>query len=259
MVFNLITSLSAAGLLVAMLLLTDVGRRIGTARHARGADGEQGGFGAAEGAVLGLLGLVIAFTFDGAGDRLEHRRHLINEEANAIGTAYLRLDLLSGQAQTEMRALFRRYVDLRLTTHSEMADRALMSRRFEETNTLQADIWTKAVSASRQADATAHAPMLVLPAINAMFDIEATRAAATKDHPPPGIFLLLVVLGLVAAMLVGYAMARNPRRSWLHMFAFAGVVSISLFIILELEFPRFGFIGLDAADQTLVNLRRGMR
>ena len=259
MAFNLMASFSAAGLLVAMLLLMDVGRRIGTARHARGADGEQGGFGTAEGAVLGLLGLVVAFTFDGAGDRLEHRRHLIIEEANAIGTAYLRLDLLSGQAQTEMRDLFRRYVELRLTTHSEVSDQVLMSRSFEETNTLQADIWKKAVIASRQADATTHAPMLLLPAINAMFDIEATRAAAIRDHPPPGIFLLLVVLGVVAAILIGYAMARNPRRSWLHMFAFAGVISISLFIILELEFPRFGFIGLVKADQSLVDLRRGMR
>ena len=92
--FALIASLSAAGLFLGMLILSEVGRRIGMARLARDSEGLTKGAGAAEAAVFGLLGLLIAFTFSGAASRFEDRRHLITAEANAIGTAYLRVDLL---------------------------------------------------------------------------------------------------------------------------------------------------------------------
>ena len=101
--------------------------------------------------------------------------------------------------------------------------------------------------------------MLLLPALNAMFDIQATRASSVIDHPPLGIFLLLGFLGLVAALLVGYGMAEQKSRSWLHMSAFAGIIAVSLFIILEIEYPRLGVIRVDGADRALIGVRDSMR
>jgi hypothetical protein len=112
---TLIALLTAAGLFFGVLLFLEIGRRIGIARIAHNPDGLAKGGGAAEGAVFALLGLLIAFTFSGATSRFEDRRHLITEEANDIGTAYLRVDLLPSDAQPEIRELFRRYVDLRVT------------------------------------------------------------------------------------------------------------------------------------------------
>ena len=105
--FTLAASLSAIALLFGMLALFEVGR-IGKRGLARDSDGVAKGTGPAEAAVFGLLGLLLAFTFSGAASRFEARRHLITEEANAIGTAYLRIDLLPRDTQPEMRQLFRR-------------------------------------------------------------------------------------------------------------------------------------------------------
>lgn len=87
--------LSILALIAALLLFIEFGRRIGRYQLARNQKGLAKGAATAEGAVFGLLGLLIAFTFSGAAERFEQRRHLTTEEANAIGTAYLRLDLLA--------------------------------------------------------------------------------------------------------------------------------------------------------------------
>ena len=86
----------AASLFVGMLLCLEIGRRFGLRRVAR--SGDASGFGAAEGAIFALFGLLVAFTFSGAAVRFDSRRALIADEANAIGTAYLRVDLLSPAA-----------------------------------------------------------------------------------------------------------------------------------------------------------------
>jgi hypothetical protein len=123
-----------------MLIFSEVGRRIGIARLARDPEGLAKGAGAAEAAVFGLLGLLIAFTFSGAASRFEDRRNLINTETNAIGTAYLRIDLLPGDAQPELRELFRRYLDTRVMTYRDAADPIVTKRRLAE-GWLQGDIW----------------------------------------------------------------------------------------------------------------------
>jgi len=119
---------SAAGLFVGILLFAEIGRRIGIAKLTRDPEGLTKGASAAEAAVFGLLGLLIAFTFSGAASRFEDRRHLITADANAIGTAYLRIDLLPGDTQPEMKELFRRYVDVRSATYQDFADQSVRVR-----------------------------------------------------------------------------------------------------------------------------------
>jgi len=256
---TLVAMLSVAALFVALLVFYEIGRRIGVARLASDPDGLAHGIGAVDGAVFALLGLLIAFTFSGAASRFEARRQLITQEANAIGTAYLRVDLLPDDAQPEVRNLFRKYVDLRSVVYAQAADRATTAAKLAETAALQEAIWAKALTASRRPDATAPATMLVLPALNDMIDITTTREMATRNHPPPVIFLLLAGLSLIGSMLVGYGMSENKRQSWLHTVAFSVVLSLATYVIVDLEFPRVGFIRVDTADQVLVDLRKSMR
>ncbi len=103
MKYELSVFLLTLGLFLGMLLLLEVGRRIGGRRMAKDPAGALAGIGAVEGAVFGLLGLLIAFTFSGAGTRFDTRRQLVVEETNAIGTAYLRLDLLPAALQPALR------------------------------------------------------------------------------------------------------------------------------------------------------------
>jgi hypothetical protein len=248
----------AGGLFVGVLVFLEAGRRIGRRRIAsEGAEGGAG-FGSVEGAIFGLMGLIIAFTFSGAAGRFDDRRHLVTQEANAIGTAWLRIDLVPAEAQAKLRDLFRRYLDSRLETYRKATQAELAMAEFARSATLQQDIWRVAAAACRDPGAAPGAPLLLLPALNEMIDITTTRLMATRIHPPGIIFAMLVVLTLAGALLAGHAMASHPRWSWIHALALATVMSATIYIIIDIEYPRLGFIRVDAADEVLVDLRKSM-
>ena len=247
------------GLFVGMLILLEVGRRIGIRRLAEDPEGADAGVGTVEGAVFALLGLLIAFTFSGAASRFDTRRQLIVEETNDIGTAYLRLDLLPVDAQPALREKFREYVDARLEIYRKLPDIAAAKEEMAKANRLQVEIWRQSVAASRAQGASAAAPMLLLPALNAMIDITTTRTMAAQIHPPMVIFALLFGLALVSSLMVGYGMASSKGRNWLHMLGLAFVMAVSVYVILDIEYPRLGFIRVDAFDQALVELRESMK
>ena len=249
-------SVLAAGLFGGMLMFFEIGRRVGIARRRLDPDGVDQGSGPVEAAMFGLLGLLLAFTFSGAGSRFEERRHLITEEANAIGTAYLRIDMLPSDAQPELRQLFTRYLDTRLSVYRNVTDTSATSALTAETGAIQAQIWSKSVSAAQRPDAPAPAAILLLPALNAMIDITTTRSVAMQNHPPQVVFVLLVVISLVSSLLVGYVTCGTLVRSWFYMLLFAGTISVTFLVIIDLEYPRFGLIRIDAADQVMVELRR---
>jgi hypothetical protein len=245
------------GLLVGMLLLLELGRRIGRRRQGKGEEGTRAGLGEVEGAVFALLGLLIAFTFSGAASRFDARRHLIVEEANAIGTAWLRLDLLPAAAQPELRDLFRRYLDLRLAVYRKLPDLEAARAELDKANAMQGTIWSRAVAACQQSPIAVLTQ--VIPALNQMFDIATTRTAAARMHPPAIIFLMLGVLALMSSLLAGYAMAGGKTRSWIHMVGYALIMATTVYVILDLEFPRLGVIRIDEFDQVLVELRQIMK
>jgi hypothetical protein len=256
--FTLISLLLAAGLFLGMLALIELGRRIGLAKLARDPEGLSKGIGASEGAIFGLLGLVIAFTFSGAAARFEGRRQLITEEVNNIGTAYLRIDVVPDAARQELRDLFRRYLDLRIATYANVENLSEVDNKMAETTALQNIIWTKAVEACRRPDIIGRPEAIFLPALNQMFDIVTTRKAATLNHPPPAIYALLGALSLVGSLLIGYGSSTNKYRPRLHAFVFAAITSLSILMIIDLEFPRLGFIRVDSSDQLMVDLRKSI-
>ena len=252
------TGLLALGLFLAILAALELGRRLGLRVRHRSPDGELKGSGAAEGAVFGLLGLLIAFTFSGAADRFEDRRQLITQEANAIGTAWLRVDLLPAPEAAAVRDQMRRYLNARIETFQRLTEPEALAEASERAAQLQQQIWSAAVAGSRAGGAAPDAAKLLLPALNEMIDITTTRLVATRTHPPVAIYLMLGVLSLMGGLLIGYELAAKPRRDWLQMLIFPLVMSVSLFVILDLEFPRRGLIRVDSADLVLVELRASM-
>jgi hypothetical protein len=246
----------AAGLFVAMLVMLEAGRRMGVRHRKRLAEGASAGIGAVEAAVYALLGLLIAFTFQGAAARFDTRRTLIVEEANAIGTAWLRLDLVPAAGQAALRESFRQYLDSRLATYGQVGDVAAVRAEWERSQRLQQEIWAQAMAA--EAAAGMKVTSGLLPSLNAMFDLATTRMVATKTHPPQIMFLLLAFLACASALLAGHGMSGSPVRSWLHIVGYAAVLALTVYLILDMEFPRMGFIRVDAFDQVLVELRRSM-
>lgn len=252
-------TLFAASWLVGMLLMMEIGRRAGLRRLARDPEKGMAGLGAIEGAVFALFGLLIAFTFSGGASRLDSRRQLIAQEANDIGTAYLRLDLLPASAQPALRVLFRDYVDSRVAVYRKLPDLDAALAELARSEEFQREIWTRAVAATRDPGAHVDAAKLLLPSLNNMIDITTTRTMAARIHPPPIIYALLFILGLGCSLLAGYGMAEGKYRSWIHIFGFTVIMVISLYVILDIEYPRAGFIRLDVYDQVLVELREKMK
>jgi hypothetical protein len=251
-------SLFAGSLTLGIVLMLEVGRRIRRVQQVRHGDEMAKGLGAVEGAVFGLMGLLLAFTFSGAAARFDLRRQQIIDEANNIGTAYLRLDLLAPEARTVIQEKFRQYVDARLDTYRAIPDTARVNAALTRTAELQQEIWTRSVTAAHEVPGP-QATMLLIPALNEMFDIAATRLATTRLHPPPIIYAMLFILTLICSFLAGFDMGAEATRSWVHMLGFAVILGMAVYVILDLEYPRLGLIRLDSFDQLLVNVRAQMR
>ncbi len=251
--------LLSLGLFLGMLLFLEIGRRIGVRRLKRDPEQARAGIGAVEGAVLALLGLLLAFTFSGAGVRFDARRQLIVEETNAIGTAYARLDMLPAAAQPALWEDFRRYVNTRREVYRKLPDIAAAKNELDKGAKLQRQIWRQAIAAVRSESASPQATIILLPALNALIDITTTRTMAAQMHPPAIIFAMLFALALVSSLLAGYGMAGGKTRSWLHMLGFAVAIAVTVYVILDIEYPRLGLIRVDAFDQVLVELRESMK
>lgn len=246
----------AVGLFCGMSLMIELGRRVGARQRARLAEGGAAGIGAVEAAIFALLGLLIAFTFQGASARFDARRALIVQEANNIGTAWLRIDLLPTGPQSTMRGLFRDYLDSRLETYRKIPDMVAVKKELEHTTQLQGEIWKVAIASQREGTPVVVAGLL--PALNQMFDIVTTRTMAAETHPPTIVFVMLASMACAAAFMAGHGMSGSKVRSWLHSIGFAAVLAITVYVILDLEYPRLGLIRVDAFDRALVDLRRSM-
>ena len=251
-----LTGVVCLALMAGMMITFTLGRR-GGIRHRRiDIEGARNMSGAVEGSLFALLGLLVAFTFSGAADRFEARRALITDEANAIETAWLRVDLLDRADQPALRAGFRDYLDARLAFYAQLPDERAAEPELRRAEQIGATIWALAVDAAQRG--VPGAVPVLMPALNAMYDIETLRKVALVTHPPLPIYGLLMVLALVCSSLAGHHAASNARHPRVLPLMFAGISSLAIFVILDLEYPRAGFIRIDSADVLLRELRAKM-
>jgi hypothetical protein len=246
------------GLFAGVLASLEIGYRVGRNRSRKNPESGFEGLGAMEAAIFSLVGLLLAFSFSGAASRFEARRQLIVKEANAITTAYQRLALVPTGDQSELRHLFPEYLDARLQGFQRILDRPVANEEFARAARIEQQIWSRALAASRS-DPTQNSSRLLLPALNQMSDVANERTVALETYMPELIFGLLVGVVLMSGLLAGYAMARRPRRSWLHMVFFSAVISLTISVIFDFNYPRYGLIRIDAADNILLQLRDSMR
>ena len=250
----------ALAIFFGILVCLALGRWLGTraiAKHGSVAGGAN--VGSLETAVFALLGLMIAFTFSGALERFDKRRAQVVDEANAIGTAWLRLDLLPPSAQPRVRDTFKAYVDSRIATYRKLPDLEASRAEFQHSRELQGELWAQVVAAARQRDAHPYTELTVIPAMNEMINFTTLRIAATQIHPPLIIYVMLIVLALAAALLAGYQQSSERDYDWLHKIGFALTVAITVYVVLDIEYPRLGFVRIDSIDKVLIDVRAGMK
>jgi hypothetical protein len=252
-------ALLVLALFAAILICLEIGWRVRSAGLAKETPNSDAGLNALDGAVFGLMGLLIAFTFSGAASRFEVRRSLIVQETNDIGTAYLRLDMLPADAQPALRQDFRDYVDARLRFYASLTGDLKTARAiYLEGTALQQKIWAEAVAASAR-QSSAAVTSLVLSSLNSMIDDTTTRLVALETHPPLEIYIALAVVVMASSLLAGFAMAKSGRRNWTHMLIFAVTLAFAVYLILDLDYPRLGLIRIDSVDHILVDLRSSMK
>jgi hypothetical protein len=245
-------------LFFGMLLMIETGRQLGARLRSKEPD-DKGSLGTVEGAVFALFGLMIAFTFSGAASRFNEKRMLVADEAHNVETAYLRLELLPEPSKSEIQELFRSYLDSRIETFRRLPDMEAAEQESSRSKKLQAEIWTKSIAASRVPGAHPDAGKLLLPALNQMIAVSTTRAMALQIHPPTIIFWLLFTLALLCSLLAGFRMSASTLRSWIHTTVFVTIIAVTVYVVLDIEYPRAGLFRLEAADQVLTNLRLAMK
>ena len=245
-------------LFLGMLIMLETGRRLGIGRRPQETDTDRSNMGMIEGALFAMFGLLMALTFTGAASRFNEKRMLIAEEATAIQTAYMRLEMLPREQKLALQDLFRRYVDSRLGAYRRMPDADAAAAEMANSEKLQGQIWEYAVTATEVPGAHRDAGKLLLPALNNMFDITTIRAMSIQIHPPAIVYALLFGVALVCALLAGYRMASSQYRSWLHILGFTVITVVVVYVILDLDYLREGLIRLQSADQMLVKAREAM-
>lgn len=246
-----------AGVLVLLAAL-EAGFRAGRWALARHGEDAGKGLGVTEGAVFGLLGLLIAFTFSGSVSRLDDRRALVAEEANAISTSYLRLDLLGPELSAPIRPLYREYLDLRIAQAKAGDDAPWRPGALQDTEAMQARIWAAVMDALERRGQPPLA-VAVLGPLNEMIDITTTRRMAAMMHPPTLVFVALAVVTLLGSLLAGFARGLSGRRSPLHAAIFVLALGGTIYGVIEMEYPRLGLVTIDRADVVLGDLRGMIR
>ncbi len=239
-------------LFLATALLVQVGMVLRRGKQA--GEGKDEGIGVVDGAIFGLMGLLLAFAFSTAASRFNERRALIVQEANIIKTAYLRLDLVSEASRPLLQEKVRDYLDSRIDTYINFRDREKVRADEARSTVLQQEIWDLAIRASEEAPSTTTG-MLLLPALNDMINIRTARQSATLMHPPVQVSLLLLLVMVVCSILAGSRIKTSDRTPALHRIAFVVVLAITYYAIMDLEYPRIGFVRVDDFDQFLIDLR----
>lgn len=210
-------------------------------------DDERADFAVVQGATLTLLGLIIGFSFSMAISRYDQRKAYEEEEANAIGTEYARADLMPAVSES-VKGDLKRYTDLRIAFYQIRSQEKLRSANTEMT-ALQAKMWA---TVSKQGLLEPN-PLtsLVVSGMNDVLNSQGYTQASWWNRIPVSAWGLLVVIAISANILVGYSIRTERAKAGL-LFVLPLIVSISFFLIADIDSPRGGLIRLN--PQNLLNL-----
>jgi hypothetical protein len=240
---------------VLLLVIAEVGFRVGLRLYATGNDARKRQIGGIQGAVLGLLGLLLGFTFAIAGDQYDRRRTLVLQEANGIGTTYLRAGLLPEAHQAPVKDLLRRYVDLRLKYQPLVDDPAKRAEGMRMSAEIQAELWKHAAEAAKEAPNNITA--IFIESLNETIDSDAERIAAMRAHIPGGVWLLLVIVAAFGCVITGYGAGADAARTALSSVFLPLMITLVIVLIFDLSHPRQGLIRV--SQQPLLDLQQSIQ
>lgn len=232
--------------LVAFLAACEIGRRLGVRVSRRGKDNVS----TLEGAILGLLALMIGFTFAVALARYESRRDAILTEANAIGTTALRARLLPAPHGPEVLRLLKDYVRVRLDAARTASSAAELEAPVARSGAIQEALWQQAKLAAAK-DSGMVPTGLFIQSLNELIDRHEIRLTAFRSRVPDIVFLALYAIATIAAGFTGYASGLEARSSRLPVYLTSVLIAGVILLIQDLDRPAAGFIR--ASQQPMID------
>jgi len=253
----MLTRLSSIGLalVVASIIFgaTGLGICIGRAA-ARRKGGLKEPLGVMQAALVGLVALLLAFGLTMAVGRYEARRNAVVLEANAIGTTYLRAQTLGEPMRTDSLDLLTRYADARIALSESVPDSARFQAASNASVDIQNRLWSLAGDALSKAP-TASAPRLYVETLNEMIDAHTSRIAALDNRIPAPVLWLQILASALALGVLGMFLASHDRGVLMALLA-AGLVTVMLLVIFDLDRPHRGMITIP--DGPIVAVRESM-
>lgn len=238
------------------LLATEAGFLLGRRTQSTTDDHSRSQIYTIQGAVLGLLALLLGFTFAMAMSRYETRKQLVLSESNAIGTTFLRAQLLPEPPRKEVSNLLRRYVEVRLDFYYAGNDQKKLSEVRDKTERLQNQLWANGVTVG-QKDPRAVMTGLFLQSLNETIDLNATRITALENHVPEITLVLLYFVAVMATGLIGYGCGLSGIRNFFVTIISSILIAAVILVIIDLDRPRRGWIKV--SQQRMIELRDSLK
>ena len=242
-----------AATVVIVLLSIEAGYWLGQYRRRRSEEEKEGPVGAIVGATLGLLAFILAFTFSLAASRFDARRQIVVEEANAIGTTYLRAGLLPDGRASKIRKLLKEYVGARLEA-AKTGDIEMVMRRSDE---IHGELWKEAEAVGQE-----HPDSIVvglfIRSLNETIDIHAKRIlVGLRSRIPPVLWGALYVVAILTMAGVGYQAGLTKSRRSLATVVLVMTFSAIMLLVADLDRPREGL--LTESQQAMIDLQNTMK
>jgi ABC-type multidrug transport system fused ATPase/permease subunit len=233
--------LIVSGLFIFMLLAMEIGFRSGRRKQASVVEAITQANSVLV-SMLGLLALLLAFTFSAALQRYEDRSQTVVAEANAIGTTYLRARLLPGGMPDEVQELLRQYLDVRIREGSvDATEPALHESLLYQAKLMESQLWSHAMRAA-ELDKSVVTSGLFIQSLNELIDTSATRDSALNRQVPEIVLFLMFATIVLTTATLGYASGIAGHRVTLAAFALMILIALVVYLIIDLDRPRRGVI-----------------
>jgi hypothetical protein len=242
--YDLPSWMIALGLFVALVASMELGRMLGRRVQRSAHDGLKDHANSVQASLLGLLALLLGFTFSLSLNRFDNRSEAVIAEANALGTAYLRTDFRPVTLGDEAKRLLQQYGTIRVEAGGISADKydARAEHRIEA-EAIAARLWQQASTVAR--DNPSPAAVSYATALNEMFDDFSARDAAIDRHVPELVIFLLFGTFLLLGGVVGYSSTISGVRPGMPVYSLMILIVVLCFLIIDLDRPRRGLIEVD--------------
>ncbi len=246
--YNSPTSLVICGLFIFIMLSMWLGSKLQGIKYLS----DKEGFGPIESSLLGLLALILAFTFSATYSRYDERRKIIVEETNDIGTAILRIEMYPDSIKPYLRKDFKEYVEARIDYYKAGTDDLLIQTAINKSELVSKMIWKRITDASKNSNSLIFTSQMI-PAVNNMIDIATSRDELRQARVPSSIKWVLLILILTSSLIIGINSGPFIKKGLIKI-GFAVMICLSSFLILDLDKPRTGLITMENAERKIDDL-----